>query len=116
MRDIRSARLHFDAGHVATADSDELLTEVFFDYLGDTGQAPSAPTEAGGPVVTLTADIKSTLVKLLAKFIGPMAEIICLDHFEGATNALSAIEAIANEIPSRVDADKFRADAKRVIG
>lgn len=116
MCDIHSARMHFDAGHIAGSDSDELLTQVFFDYLGDTDQAPSAPAETNAPVATLTADVKITLEKLLVKFIGPMAEIICQDHFEGATNALSVIEAIANEIPNHDDADKFRADAKRAIG
>lgn len=116
MRDIHSARMHFDAGHIAASDSDELLTQVFFDYLGNTAQAPLAPSETNAPVATLPPDVKITLEKLLAKFIGPMAEIVCQDHFEGATNALSVIEAIAKEIPSHEDADKFRADAKRAIG
>jgi hypothetical protein len=116
MCDIHSARMHFDAGHIAASDSDELLTQVFFDYLGNTAQAPSAPSETTAPAATLPPDVKITLVKLLAKFIGPMAEIICQDHFEGATNALSVIEAIAKEIPNHDDADKFRADAKRAIG
>jgi hypothetical protein len=115
MCDIQSARVHFDAGHIAASDSDELLTQVFFDYLGDTDQAPLAPSETNAPVATLTADVKITLEKLLAKFIGPMAEIICQDHFEGATSARSVIEALAKEIPNREDADKFRVDAKRAI-
>ena len=115
MRDIHSARMHFDAGHIAASDSDELLTQVFFDYLGNTAQAPLAPSETNGPVAILPPDVKITLEKLLAKFVGPMAEIICLEHFEGATNALSVIEAIAKEIPNHKDADKFRADAKRAI-
>lgn len=118
MSDIHSARMHFDPGHIAASDSDELLTQVFFDYLGNTAQAPLAPlapSETNAPVATLTPDVKITLEKLLAKFIGPMAEIICLEHFEGATNARSVIEAIAKEIPNHEDADKFRADAKRAI-
>ena len=116
MRDIQSARMRFDPSNIAASNSDDLLTQVFFDYLSDTSSAAPAPSETNERVVGLTADVKVTLEKILAKFIGPMAEIVCSDHFEGASDTLSVIEAIANEIPSREDADKFRADATRAIG
>jgi hypothetical protein len=116
MRDIHSAHMRFDNTNIATLDSDGLLTEVFFDYLSATHQEDAAPSEAHESGSPLTPDIKVILQKLLAKFIGPMAEIVCLDHFEGATNALRVIDAIANEISNQEDANKFRSDATRAIG
>lgn len=116
MRDIHRAHMRFDQSHIPAADSDELLTEVFFDYLSTAQPALSKPAETNEPGTDLTADVQITLQKLLAKFIGPMAEFICQDHFAGAPNALHAIDAIANEIPDKEDARKFRADAARAIG
>lgn len=115
MREIHSVHMRFDDSHFAASDSDELLTEVFFSCLAATHQAP-ARAEVRVQTAPLTSDVKATLQKLLAKRIGPMAEIICLEHFEGATNVLPVIEALASEIPSLEDANKFRADAARAIG
>ena len=115
MRDIHCAHMRFDQSHIPPANSDALLTEVFFDYLSAVHPELSTPAEAHASGAALTADVKATLQKLLAKFIGPMAELICLDHFATASDARGAIEALAKEIPSPEDAGKFRADATRAI-
>ncbi|WP_301101597.1 hypothetical protein [Propionivibrio sp.] len=116
MCDIRSAHIRFDGGQNTTSNSDELLTEAFFDYLSATpNKTQAAASKVPVPSGPLTSDVKLTLQKLLAKFIGPMAEIICQDHFDGASNTLRVIEALANEIPKPEDAAKFRSDAARAI-
>lgn len=116
MCDIRSAHMLFNGSRNAASDSDEMLTEVFFGYLvGATPQAQVVSTKAPVQVRFLTPDVKLTLQKLLVKSVGPMAEIICQEHFERETSARRVIEALANEIPDPEEAAKFRSEAARVI-
>jgi hypothetical protein len=56
----------------------------------------------------LSAEQKSVLETCLAECIGPMAAIICEDHFNSVGDLSAAIEALAGEIPSLGQVRKFR--------
>lgn len=56
----------------------------------------------------LSAEQKSVLEACMADCIGPMAAIICEDHFSSVGDLKSAVEALAEEIPSSTQAKKFR--------
>ena len=54
--------------------------------------------ESGEAVLELT----------LKEFIGPIANMICADHFRVVTNLATAIDALADEIPNPGAATQFR--------
>ncbi len=56
----------------------------------------------------LSTDQKRVLETCLADCIGPMAAIVCEDHFNSAGDLHAAIEALAAEIPSPGQVKKFR--------
>ena len=57
---------------------------------------------------SLSADQKRVLETCLADCIGPMAAIVCEDHFNSVRDLPAAIEALAAEIPSPGQVKKFR--------
>jgi Domain of unknown function (DUF4388) len=75
--------------------------------------APVSPArkqeEAKASVGTgLSAEQKSVLETCLADCIGPMAAIICEDHFNSVGDLQAAIEVLSGEIPSPGQVKKFR--------
>ncbi|MFT5727705.1 MAG: hypothetical protein ACI8PB_001843 [Desulforhopalus sp.] len=56
----------------------------------------------------LTDKQKQILETVLADYIGPMAAIICEDHLDSVPDLASAIEALASEMPSPEQGQKFR--------
>lgn len=56
----------------------------------------------------LTDKQKQILQTVLAEYIGPMAAIICEDHLDSVPDLASAIKALASEIPSPEQGQKFR--------
>ena len=56
----------------------------------------------------LTAEQKGILETCLADCIGPMAAIVCEDHFGSVRDLKAAIEALAGEIPSPGQVKKFK--------
>ncbi len=64
------------------------------------GQAPSQ--------LPLTTISKAVLELTLKEFIGPIANMICADHFRVVTNLATAIDALADEIPNPGAATQFR--------
>ncbi|HRD65892.1 MAG TPA: hypothetical protein PKY50_07015 [Candidatus Competibacter sp.] len=56
----------------------------------------------------LTATAKTILEQALKEFIGPIASLVCADHFRVATNLAAAIDALADEIPDPQAAIQFR--------
>lgn len=70
--------------------------------------APAVPEKKAPTGGGLSAEQKSVLEACMADCIGPMAAIICEDHFSSIGDLKSAIEALAEEIPSAAQAKKFR--------
>jgi hypothetical protein len=64
----------------------------------------------------LSDEQKNVLESCLAGYIGPMAGIICEDHLDTVTDIQAAIDALAAEIPSPAQAEKFRAMVQEKLG
>jgi len=69
--------------------------------------APSPPGQAPSQL-PLTTVSKAVLELTLKEFIGPIANMICADHFRGVTHLTAAIDALADEIPNSGAATRFR--------
>lgn len=108
MSTIRAGRYRFQEGPVsrrsALPSTDAILQSLssgqnFVDQAGE--------QQSIGP--GLTEEQKNVLETCLAGYIGPMAGIVCEDHLGAAADLDAAIDALAAEIPSSVQAEKFRA-------
>lgn len=128
MRTMQNARLTLDKAGVVNADGLDWPTEIVLGYLDGTlddlpgsgvlgGAVPRPAAAAPRPAATpgLTADIKATLQRCLVKYVGPMAEIVCSDHFDGATDVRSVVMALAKEIPNDDQAAKFKVDVAKAL-
>ena len=50
------------------------------------------------------------------EFIGPIANMICTDHFRVATTLTATIDALANDIPNPQAAIQFRERVQQRLG
>jgi hypothetical protein len=129
VRGMQRARLRFDESLLAKGENDNLSTQAVFDNLaaavGGAPAAPSAPAAhapglaavvSNAAPMTLTPQFKATVQRIMTEYIGPMAEIICDDHFEAAGNLQALMQLLAGEISSPERAAKFRADMARELG
>ncbi len=107
MSTIRAGRYRFQEGPVSRRcvlpSTDALLQSLTSaeNFVDQPGEQP--PTGSG-----LTKEQKNILETTLAGYIGPMAGIICEDHLGTAADLMAAIDALAAEIPSSMQAEKFR--------
>ncbi len=118
MSSIDSGKFRFQEGPVPAQSenlpptSEILKTLIGFAQGAKADSAPADSTDSGkpsvAPVESLTAKQKSVLEDCLAEYIGPMASIICEDHFETAHSVESAMQALQAEIPSVDQAKQFR--------
>ncbi|OQA33049.1 MAG: hypothetical protein BWY57_01496 [Betaproteobacteria bacterium ADurb.Bin341] len=119
MRDFKSVSLRFDDEYVTSAEGDDLSTDAFFKYFGDehaiSAKQNSNESRARKPSVELSPELKHLFQRLLAKYIGPIAEIVCEDHYAASGDAVIVAEALAHEIPNPENAAKFRAEVAQVL-
>ena len=73
----------------------------------DSAAALPQPTQES-PHSPLTTTVKTILEQTLKEFIGPIASLICADHFRNVTTLAAAIDALADEIPNAQSATQFR--------
>lgn len=132
MRSMQNARVRFDDTFMAKGESDNLSNQAIFDDLfsGAAGTAaaapPARPAAAAAPAaaplaastnrVLLTPHDKATIERVMTQYIGPMAAIICDDHFGAAGNLQALIHLLADEISAPNQAAKFRIDIARELG
>lgn len=115
---MKYAKYRFDDAFAAPAERHQLTNQAIFDYLGGgaTPQLASPVSASGSPASgVLTAEVRATVQKALMKYIGPMAEIICADHFDRAVDARTLARSLADEIPDRAEAAKFVAEISRTL-
>jgi hypothetical protein len=125
LRGMQHARLRFDESFMANGENDHLSTQAIFDDLfsaaGGAAAAPSAaaqpaaPAAARAPALLLTPQVKATIQRVMTQYIGPMAEIICDDHFDAAGNMSALVQLLADEISAPEQAAKFRAEIAREL-
>ncbi len=116
LRSMQHARLRFDGSFMAKDENDNLSTQAIFDDLfsafGGAAPAAAAPpaAPARGPALMLTPQVKATIQRVMTQYIGPMAEIICDDHFDAAGNLQALVQLLAGEISAPEQAARFRAE------
>lgn len=142
MRTMQAARLSFVAGAVDAAGAVEWASKTVLDYLngllpelpnqGDVGAilqpglggtasgvaarrvaAAAAPKPA--TKVAVTPATKAIFEKVMLTYIGPMAEIVCGDHFATATDVRALTLALATEIPGAANQARFTAEISRLL-
>ncbi|MCX7154899.1 MAG: DUF4388 domain-containing protein [Rhodocyclales bacterium] len=114
---MKNAKLRFDDAFVTPSERQNLPTQAIFDYL--TGATPkiAQPVVASGSSASdvVTAEVRATMQKILMKYVGPMAEIICADHFERATDVRTLARSLADEIPDQAEAEKFAVEIAKAL-
>ena len=142
MRTMLAARLTFVAGVVDAAESIEWASKTVLDYLsgllvdlpgaGEAGvpAAPRPAAAAAAPVAPRPAAVapaavasgagvnshtKALLEKIMLTYIGPMAQIVCGDHFASATDPRALTLALASEIPGGAQQAKFKAEVAKLL-
>jgi hypothetical protein len=133
MRTLQRARMTLDRPSVANNEPLEWSTETILDYLygsidvlpeGGAGatllpgiaRRPSTmPVQASATIAVLTAEHRNVFETTLAKYIGPMAEIVCADYFDEVSDLRALTMNLAGEIPGPDQAAKFRSDIGKAL-
>jgi hypothetical protein len=135
LRGMRHARLRFDESFMAKGENDHLSNHAIFEQLFAEGPATPAATPAASagraapavpataaaaaapaPALLLTPHVKATIERVMTQYIGPMAQIICEDHFDAAGNMHALVQLLAGEISAPQQAAKFRLEIARELG
>ncbi len=130
MQSMARARLRFEDGPVARGEADAAATQAILAYLdGSRTQAPnSGPGKerrsvertplvaaAAPPDGVLSATTRAIFERILTEYIGPMAQIICQDHFDSAKGARLTALALAGEIPNQAHAARFLSEVGKAL-
>jgi hypothetical protein len=119
MPSISTCRFRFAEGSVPTATRMRLpaTSEILERLASGVRRSDSGrPREAATPVAQeISSEAKTILERALAEYIGPMVSIVCPEHFEGARDLRSVIEALACEIPTPEHAIQFKQDVSRKL-
>lgn len=144
MRTMRAARLSFVAGGVDAAEAIEWASKTVLDYLkgllpdlpgqggggalSQPGLAAAAVAVAVQPVapaltavpqpataVDVTPASMAIFEKVMLTYIGPMAQIVCGDHFATATDARALTVLLATEIPGAANQARFQAEIAKLL-
>lgn len=117
MLTIQAGRYRFQEGGSVSRRVSLPPTEEIVEFLSKKNDnMQSSPDDSKETAGGLVQNQKEVLERLLAEYIGPMAAIICEDYLDSAVDVDAAIDALAAEIPSAVQADKFRSQATTKIG
>jgi len=81
---------------------------------GESATASSLSAQVSQPSLTVAS--KTILEQTLKEFIGPIANMICTDHFRVATTLTATIDALANDIPNPQAAIQFRERVQQRLG
>lgn len=116
---MRQARLRFDEGYVTKAEKDTLSTRAVLDYLHaaalDAPPSAAAPVGGEAPAIALSGELASAIEAILTRYIGPMAEIVCAEHFARATDLPALIQGLAGEFPVQAHAARFRVEIGQLL-
>jgi len=81
-------------------------TTDILEYLANAN--PNIAVSEDGSFRPLSPTAKTVLEQTLKEFIGPIAGLVCDDHFRTIVTLEAAIKALADEIPSPATAQQFR--------
>lgn len=115
MSTIRAGRYRFQEGAVSRRDPLP-STDYILESLGGGKKIAAQVSEKRATDSVLSQEQKNFLETCLAEYIGPMAGIICEDHLDIVADLQAAIDALATEIPSSEQAEKFRVKVLAKLG
>lgn len=129
LRSMAHARLRFDETFLARGENDQLSNQAVFDGLAGAAPVvapavtavaapalPAVPTPAAARApAALTPRARAVIQRVLTQYIGPMAEIVCDDHFAAAADLPALVRLLAGEISAPAQAAKFSADIAREL-
>lgn len=92
--------------------SDLPATEDILSHLLKAQAPPTSERRAQSPSFTLDSQMREVLETLMADYIGPVASVICEEHFESADSMQALLSALASEIGDSEQATRFMADAR----
>lgn len=111
---IQAGRARFTEGARGEVQGATLLppSQEILDYL-EKAQAPLTPSKKGEKAAFApNARERTILEELMADFIGPVAAVICEEHFAEAGSLDALVAALAAEIGDGQMASRFIADAR----
>lgn len=118
MSTVNAGKFRFQEGAVSRRtplpSTDAIIRTLSGEQTSSTSstQIVEKPSKEGG----LGQEEMTVLETCLAGYIGPMAGIICEDHFGTAASLQAVVDALAAEIPSTEQAEKFRASVLEKLG
>ena len=116
--EIKSAKLRFDVASVAPIDTHDLATKDILDHLEKV--ARQMPSPAASPDIprpaSFSPEVKLAVQKIMMKYVGPMAEIVCDEHFSVVLDARMLARLLAGEIPNPEQSARFLAEIGAVLG
>ncbi len=130
LRSMAHARLRFDETFLARGENDQLSNQAVFDGLAGAAPVPApavtavaapalpavpAPAAAARAPALLTPRARAVIQRVLTQYIGPMAEIVCDDHFAAAADLPALVRLLAGEISAQAQAARFSADIAREL-
>lgn len=115
IREIRTGWSVFTNGAVSSSTDPRFSTADIIEALSSqNGNEVACRVEPPSPAINaLTEEAKSMVKQTLARFIGPMAEVIFEEHLHKARDLESFIAALAGEIPDPERAFQYRSDVER---
>ena len=122
MAAIRSGRYRFRPGGVPLQRLQLPETGMILAALEGARDGASLGLSGGEPqsvatgATTLTQARKQVLQGCLAEFVGPIAAMLCEEHFASAPDLDSAIDALARELSSETQSQQFSAMARARLG
>jgi hypothetical protein len=122
MRTMANARMSLDKNALVRNEGVAFSPAAVLAYLKGTTQQLPEP-EAGSVAVTneepkkgIAPDVRLLLQAALVRYIGPMAEIVCDEHFGAAQDLRALAAALAAEIPGKDQRSAFKADIAKALG
>lgn len=115
--EMKNAKLRFDEAYVTSSEKHALTTRAIFDYLDSATPIAAEPVKASGSAASnaLTAEVRATMQRILMTYVGPMAEIVCADHFERTSELRELAQSLAEEIPDPEQAAKFAVEIGKAL-
>lgn len=120
---IQAGRARFSEGVLSESNAQrEPLpkSEDILDYLDKAPAQASAPPTATGAGKSSASALepadREVLEALMAEYIGPVAGVICEEHFASGADLDSTVAALAVEIGDRERAERFVEEARGRLG
>lgn len=105
---VQAGRFRFQTGGVVRRDPLPPTLSILSFLNGERSNAIDTIDTDTVQGVQLSEEQRTSITIALAMYVGPLADFICKDHLGSAATLEEAIEKLASEIPSPVQASEFK--------